>query len=265
MGAAAVCAALAVVQPANANIVLDGGQAASTSKGIGNDVIGPVYGQASINGFYFGDLSPKVGPKVFMQGTLKVDVKSTIDFSYLGSEAGYKNQFQVFTGGIWTPLKSTRGASEPNAEIAGSGIKKIVDFAAGSVVPEAIGLTYTLDADEVIPFRFVINGGNGPSTKYAPNDGKTRMEYCSFCSILVTFLDDQNKPLNEAGQAGRSGSVVDVFVNDGNIDDNHDDMAIRIRATPMVMPVPVPAALPIALAAFAGFGFAGWRNRRATA
>ncbi len=71
--------------------------------------------------------------------------------------------------------------------------------------------------------------------------------------------------MDAAGQADRSGSIVDIFVNDGNVDDNHDDMAIRISAKAVVMPVPLPAALPIAIAAFAGFGFAGWRHRRPTA
>ncbi len=146
----------------------------STSKGIGNDLIRPLYGQTSINGFYFGDRSPKVAPgTVFDQGALKVDVKSTIDFAYLGSEAGNKNQFQIFTGGVWTTLATTPSLYGKNADVAGNpGSTLISSFPAGAfVVPEAIGSSYTVDAGEVIPFRFLINGGKGVTTKFAPNAG----------------------------------------------------------------------------------------------
>ncbi len=72
----------------------------------------------------------------------------------------------------------------------------------------------------------------------------------------MTFLDSSLNPTSNT-----SGSIVDVYFNDGNVDDNHDDMGVRMSATP----VPVPAALPIIGAALAGFGFAGWRSKRRTA
>jgi hypothetical protein len=73
----------------------------------------------------------------------------------------------------------------------------------------------------------------------------------------VVFLDPTTlKPLADQSLGS---TVADVFFNDGNADDNHDDMAVRISQ------VPIPAALPIIGAAFAGFGFAGFKSRRKAA
>ncbi len=250
IGVGAFCGALALAIPADANIVLVGGDPGLTSTGKGNDPIKPLYGQSPIAGAFFGHLSQSRG---FVYGALKVDVASTISFADLGSEASYSNQFQINDGANWQTLKTTSSAYGRNADVAGV-VGPITGFPAGPLVasPPQIGASYLLGAGDVIPFRFLINGGNG----VAANNGQKK-DFCKFCSMFVTFLDDANKPLPQSGQAGGSASTVDVFVNDGGIDDDHDDMMIRIFSTP----VSVPAALPIIAAAFAGFGFAGWRSR----
>jgi hypothetical protein len=69
----------------------------------------------------------------------------------------------------------------------------------------------------------------------------------------VTVLDSSGTPT-----AAKSGSVVDVLLNDGGTDGDYDDMAIRMSVTT----VPVPAALPILGVAFASLGIAGYRSRR---
>jgi hypothetical protein len=89
VGAGTLCAALVLTQPAEANIVLTGGQAgvttgpaasmpAATSQ---NDLIYPLYGGTSITGYTYGN-SQSSGT---VAGALTLTTTSTISIDYLGS------------------------------------------------------------------------------------------------------------------------------------------------------------------------------------
>ncbi len=172
------------------------------------------------------------GNQFFPGGLEIVGGAHQLTMSYLGSEAGHKNQF-FFNN---TLLKTTPGNSNQV-------------FPAG----QAIGVNPYSVSNGLLDFFFKANGGNG-GTGLAPNGGAAAA-FCTDCSIFVVFLDKFGKPTNPTA---KDGFIVDIFFDDGGTNDNHDDMGIRISATP----VPVPAALPILAAALAGFGFAGYRSRR---
>jgi hypothetical protein len=230
--AAVLCAALALAQPAQANIVLTGGQAGTTTGPAvnppgatgQNDLIYPLYGGTSTAGYAYGDL--QTGGVV--TGALTLTTASTISFGYLGSEAGYNNGFEISTdGGVtWQTLKTTGGKTDEA-------------FATGQSIGSG---TF---GPGLIDFRFTVDNGAANIT----NDGGA----CADCSLFVTFLDSSGNPTS-----AKSGSVVDVLLNDGGTDADYDDMAIRFTVTA----VPVPAALPIIGVALAGFGFAGFKSRR---
>ena len=236
----ALFGAIAFAAPAKAFVYLDGGVAGvapsgSTDK---NDLFPGLYGGGPYPsdtqpGFYFGDLSNTTTPAVTL-GALKLSSTSIVTFTYLGKEAGWTNSFQIDTGAGYTPIASTAGKP--------TGV---------SITP--IG-SYTFSAG-VIPFLFLTTAGG---TGMAENGGAAVGGFASQSSIFLTFLDAAGKPTTAS-----SGNVVDVFFDDSGAfnDDNHDDMGIRITVTE----VPVPAALPIIAAAFAGFGFAGFRSRRPVA
>ncbi len=242
IGAGALCGVLAIAAPAQASVVLNGGVTGTAPTNPGsNDLFNPLYGVASVSGWYYGDLSNNPPASAnFVYGALELTQASKITFTYLGKEAGFSNAFQIDTGSGWTTLISKPGTPSLDTTTQGLG-------------------TYQFSAG-IIPFRFVSNGGSNIATNGGTGVG---LGYTSQASIFVTFLDAAtNKPL--ANQAKGPGNVVanlfDVFYDDSgaNNDDNHDDFAIRFAVTP----VPVPAALPILAAALAGFGFAGYRSRR---
>lgn len=265
VAAVGLCGALAFGAPANAYIeIVNGPAVANVPGGSGvNDLFVPNYGAVPQKGYIFGDTSGD--GSAYQSGYLSLSTKSVVDFSYLGSEAGYHNAFQLFLNGAWTslgPISSVTGAANTTPGFSGGGNSGSYDNpgaagatplpgAANSVTPLAIG-SYTLDAG-LIPFRFYTASASKTATNAMTNDS---MSYSDGTSIAALFLSG-GSPSDKLTQS----DVVDVWYDDSgaNVDDNHDDMGIRMSATP----VPVPAALPIIGAALAGFGFAGWRRRAA--
>ncbi|MCU0839106.1 MAG: hypothetical protein MUE49_10350 [Rhodospirillales bacterium] len=236
IGAGALCGVLAIVAPAEAKINFTGSQSYSVTAGNTtpfNQLVNGLYGTPmgnTVSGWVFGKES--TGNQFFPGGLEIVGGAHQLTMSYLGSEAGHKNQF-FFNN---TLLKTTPGNSNQV-------------FPAG----QAIGVNPYSVSNGLLDFFFKANGGNG-GTGLAPNGGAAAA-FCTDCSIFVVFLDKFGKPTNPTA---KDGFIVDIFFDDGGTNDNHDDMGIRISATP----VPVPAALPILAAALAGFGFAGYRSRR---
>ncbi len=74
---------------------------------LGNDLIFPLYGLNSVPGYYFGNVTGHTGfPSGAIAGFLElVGSGSPLSFTYLGAEAGNKNQF-VAAG---VPTKTTPG------------------------------------------------------------------------------------------------------------------------------------------------------------
>jgi hypothetical protein len=260
LGVGIACAALALAPyPAEANLLMSGG-ATGMSNGTGvanvdgsvgtnlNDLIFNLYGGvSSVNGTYYGQVTGGAGGTVSgnFDGFLYLDQSSTLSFQYIASEASFSDAFE--SPGIAT--LTTPGSLIPRVDYDSSGVESSgATFAAGNPANSATA----------IDFSFVKNGGGLIPLGTATN-GDPFASFCNDCSIFVVFLDpDTLDPLADQSQGS---TVADVFFNDGNRDDNHDDMMIRITATP----VPVPAALPIIGAALAGFGFAGFKSRRKAA
>jgi hypothetical protein len=244
-----------LAQPAQANLVMSGGQGgqsnglnsanATGSAGTNvNDLIFNLYGLSKVDGTYYGQVKGGAGGNVTgnYNGFVYLDTSSTLSFQYIGSEAGNKNEFE--SPGI-TSLFTSPGNGHGIVDYTASGVESSgAAIAAGNPANSATA----------IDFSFVQNGGHG-GTGTASN-GDPYGSFCTSCSLFVVFLDPTT--LNPLDNQSLGSTVADVFFNDGNTDDNHDDMAIRITATP----VPVPAALPIVGAALAGFGFAGFKSRR---
>jgi hypothetical protein len=148
---------------------------------------------------------------------------SDITITFLGREAGFNNSFDFGLDG--TDFTNSQTGS-PSFNVAGVA-PSITYF---NVAPGLLEFSFTT------PNGTVTNGSNPNNT--SPND-------VNFFTYVV------------------SGNVIDLWLDDANdVDDNHDDMVIRLTAsTGNFGQVPVPAALPLLLGALGGLGVMGRRRK----
>lgn len=152
-------------------------------------------------------------------------VPATVTVTFLGREAEFNNMFE------WDGSTIFQNSSFANNAFSNAG------FASQSFLNVVSGL---------LPFLFstpngdAVNGSNNDNTgPQVPN-------------FFLSFDSD--------GTATSGNSVV-LWLDDAkDVDDNHDDMVIRITATP----IPLPASVLMLLAALGGLGVLS-RRRSATA
>jgi hypothetical protein len=152
-------------------------------------------------------------------------------FDVFGAEAGFRNQFSVDGTALYT-------------------------HAGGNNLGLASKATYT---GTTLDFSFLTNttnSGNPPST-LVTNDLSATGNTNNTTSNRPNFFATFNALANTAGSNPLTGDVLWLFLDDSNqVDDNHDDLVVRITATP----VPLPPAVGLFVA---GLGaVAALRRRR---
>lgn len=183
-------------------------------------------------------LTPRFGPdgnsvSIWQGGTLAITAPGMVSLDYIGKEAQFANNefaWGALSGG--TTIFST-GPSSPNP----------VGQTAATPFPPAAVASSTfpgVTAAGTLPFSFFVNqtGTNKPNGSvdigYWPLPGDTPMD----------------------GGSQSFGSVVYALLDDGTIDNDYDDMIVRLTVTE----VPEPATL--GLAAVGIVPAAGWVLRR---
>lgn len=182
-----------------------------------NNGVYPIYGTHTRFGFYGANLS------LFGAGASGV----TIDFEYLGKEAGNTNSF-------WF-----QGIELFNTSTVAS---------AGTWSTSGRNMTVNNVMNGLLNFKFKTSGGSQSVANGSnPNDAAGDIGV----NFFVTLVADE---------AGTFGQQWDLWFDDqAQGDDNHDDMAIRMTLRGGTVRVPEPTAL--ALLGLGLLGFAAARKR----
>ncbi|GAA0300995.1 VPLPA-CTERM sorting domain-containing protein [Rhodovulum strictum] len=156
----------------------------------------------------------------------------TLTFDFLGSEAGFNNSFwfngvELFATGGNTNSWCTVDCTVPLASVSVGGLS-----------------TGLLDFKFVTPVGEAVNGSNPDNTTpTVPN-------------FFLSF--------DGANPKAGSGTSVVLWLDDGGADgdDNHDDMAVRIRIdNGSISAVPLPAAGWLLIAGLGGLGVVARRKK----
>lgn len=149
---------------------------------------------------------------------------ASYQYDVFGAEAGFKNRFSVDGTSLYTHAGGNNLSLTSKATYTGS----------------------TLD------FSFLTNTANSgsPASTLITNDTSATGNTNNTVNTRPNFFASFDLTANTAGSNPLTGDVLWLFLDDSNqVDDNHDDLVVRIIATAPTAPVPVPAALPLLAAA----------------
>ncbi len=168
---------------------------------------------------------------------LRVRNASSVTFEYLGSEAGFTNQFQYHDGDFNRKNRPKYKQLFVNK-----------DYRWQDKTPVGAERTFDLlNLDQLLAFRFWTSSEfNIGDTKKSDLDED---EYIRNGYVQGDFSIAFSEIVN---------NTVIAFLGDGFGDSDFDDMAVRIS----VQAVPLPGALPLFLTAMAGFGAMRYRHKK---
>ena len=153
------------------------------------------------------------GPGYGWHGANVIGIAGNYRVDYFGAESANRNQFAA-QGAVLSTTTGDTGAALDGINRATSSAtplsSTVVSFAAG-----------------VLDFRFIVDGGDLGTTTVAngsnPNDQTVRA-----ANFLATF-----DPRTEASGSALTGDSIYLFFDDGHpVDDDHDDMLVRITYLP---------------------------------
>lgn len=204
------------------------GMAGTASAAPGPSSISPTDNQA-INGIF--GLNVPLNGWIEHNLYLIAGTNTTVSAQFMGSEATLNNTFSF---GSFNP--NTGGNTSPSG-----------NWTAGSVV------NITNVAPGLLPFSFtapgqgtVSNLGVNPAPNVGPN--------------FFIMLGEANQ--NTGPNRLASSRIAYLFLDDiGVLDDNHDDMVIRLSITDGTFAIPIPAAAWLMIAGIGGLGLVARRRK----
>lgn len=156
-----------------------------------------------------------------------------LQFTFVGEEAGYNNEFQVDNNTVFTNNNSSFGDSQ------------IFEFGSGP----ADGFV-----DGPIPFSFVDNENplSSVSNGSNPDDLNGNAGAMNFF-VTGPSADTENNSFS----GDFTGTFLALDDNGADNDDNHDDMGIQVRVLEGPAQIPVPSTLALLGAGLIGLGVLG--------
>lgn len=172
------------------------------------------------------------GGQLYLSGAT---ANTIIVLDYYGAEAGYHNEFNFL------------------------GIERF-DHAGGNTIPATLTPKSTLSVFNVsnglLDFSFDYNNNAGSVVNGLNTDNTT----ANIPNFFLTF-----NPFSQAAGGATSGTSVWLFLDDGaSVDDNHDDMLVRITVNSGSIntdPEPVPEPATVVLFGLGLLGLVGIRRK----